>query len=316
MSATATVPASSTPVSSSFQQPRRSVLFARYLRRNKSLAVGLAIVLFLALFTVVGLLTIKTKNAYPLSVRTKQPPSAQFPLGTDWYGRDLTAAMVVGLWQTALIGLLAGGTGTLIGVVLGFISAYYGGSTDRIITGICQILQPIPGFLIQVVIAGSIDKKELDRQLLPGLSQGILIMAGVVVLLAWMGPTLVIRSQVLSMKERMFVNVARLSGMSNLEIIFKELLPNLVPFIAASFVGAVLSALFASFGLSALGLGPLREPLMGNIIYFAQQQSAIFNGWWWWPLWPALMLILIFAALTLINVGLDEVANPRVRRTE
>jgi peptide/nickel transport system permease protein len=118
------------------------------------------------------------------------------------------------------------------------------------------------------------------------------------------------------MKERMFVNVAKLSGMSNLEIIFKELLPNLLPFIAAGFVGSVFAGIFASFGLSVLGLGPLREPLIGNTIYFAQQQSAFFNGWWWWPTWPIIALVLIFSALTLINIGLDEIANPRVRRSE
>jgi ABC-type dipeptide/oligopeptide/nickel transport systems, permease components len=135
-------------------------------------------------------------------------------------------------------------------------------------------------------------------------------------LLAWMGPTRIMRAQVLTLKERMFINVARLSGMSNLEIVFKEILPNMLPFILASFVSGVFAGIFASFGLSVLGLGPLREPLIGNTIWFAQQQAAFFNGWWWWPLWPSLALVLIFVSLTLINVGLDELANPRVRRTE
>ncbi len=90
-----------------------------------------------------------------------------------------------------------------------------------------------------------------------------------------MGPTLVVRAQVLSMKERQFVNVAKLSGMSNLEIIFKEILPNLLPFIAASFVGQVFGALFASFGLSVLGLGPLREPLIGNIDLLCAVPSGV-----------------------------------------
>jgi len=289
-----------------FRPPSRATLIWRYLRRNKSLVIGLGIVAFLVLFTVVGSLVTDPKNAYPLSVRNKQPPGLEFPLGTDWYGRDLFAAMVVGMWQTALVGFIAGGLGTFTGVVLGFTSAYYGGWVDRIITGVCQILQPIPPFLIQVIIAASLDKRSVT----------IYTMALVIFVLSWMTPTLVIRSQVLSMRERMFVNVAKLSGMSDLEIIFKELLPNLLPFIAAGFVGQVTGAIFASFGLSVLGLGPLREPLMGNIIYFSLQQSAFFNGWWWWPLWPALAFFLIFAALTLINVGLDEVANPRVRRTE
>ena len=93
-------------------------------------------------------------------------------------------------------------------------------------------------------------------------------------------------------------------------------MPNLLPFIIAAFVGQVFAALFASFYLSVLGLGPLREPLMGNILWAANYQSAFFNNWWWWPLEPALAMVLILTSLALINMGLDEVANPRIRRSE
>jgi peptide/nickel transport system permease protein len=287
-------------------QPSKLTLTLRYLRRNKSMVFGLLILLFLIGFTVIGLLTVDTKHAYPLSVRSKQPPSPQYPLGTDFFGRDMLAAMVVGMWQTALIGLLAGGIGTLIGVVLGFISAYFGGIVDALIKGICQILTPIPAFLIQVVLAGSLDKRSVT----------IYTLAFVVVLLAWMGPTLVIRSQVLSMKERQFVSVAKLSGVGDLGIIFGEILPNLLPFIVSQFVVQVFVALFGSFYLSVLGLGPLREPLMGNLIWAAQGQSAFFNGWWWWPIFPSLAMVLILSSLALINMGMDEIANPRIRRSE
>lgn len=290
-----------------YEQPSRLTLTWRYLRRNKSLVLGLAIVIALTLFTVIGSLTIDTeKRAYPLAVKPKQPPSAEYPLGTDFFGRDLLAVMVRGIWQTAVIGLIAGAIGTGVGVILGFLSAYYGGAVDTIIRAITEVLLPIPAFLILVIIAGSIDRRSVT----------IYTMALIVSLLAWMGPTRVMRAQVLTLKERLFVNVARLSGMSNLEIVFKEILPNMLPFILAAFVSGVFAGIFASFGLSVLGLGPLREPLIGNTIWFAQQQAAFFNGWWWWPLWPSLALVLIFVSLTLINVGLDELANPRVRRTE
>src|SRR5438034_3923984 len=288
------------------QQPSRTTLVFRYFRRNKSLLIGLIILFILIAFTVVGQLVINPDNAYPLSVRSKQPPSAQFPFGTDFFGRDLLAAMVVGLWQTAIIGVLAGGIGTFVGVVLGFISAYFGGLLDAGIKGICQILTPIPAFLIQVVLAGSLDKRDVT----------VYTMAFVVVLLAWMGPTLVIRSQVLTMKERQFVSVAKLSGMGDLGIIFREILPNLLPFIVAAFVTQVFVAQIAALYLAVLGLGPLREPLLGNIIWAAQTQSAFFNGWWWWPLEPALSMVLILGSLALIIMGLDEFANPRVRRSE
>ncbi len=287
-------------------QPGRLTLTLNYLRRNKGLAIGLFLALLLTAFTVIGMLTIDTKNAYPLSVQPKQPPGAKYLLGTDFFGRDLLAEMVVGMWQTALIGVLAGALGTIIGVILGFLSAYFGGPLDALIKGVCQILTPIPVFLIQVVIAGSLDKRDVT----------IYTMAFIVLLLAWMWPTLVIRSQVLTMKERQFVSVAKLSGMGNFGIIFAEILPNLLPFIAAAFVGQVFSAVFASFYLAVLGLGPLREPLLGNIIWAAQSQGAFFNGWWWWPIWPAIAMVLILGSLALINMGLDELANPRIRRTE
>ena len=294
------------PQTGQIKQPGRITMVLRYLRRNPSLAIGLLILLALIAFTVIGLLTVNPKNAYPLAVRSKQPPSAQYPLGTDFFGRDMLTAMVVGIWQTALIGVLAGAIGTLIGVVLGFTSAYFGGPIDSGVKGICQILTPIPVLLIQVVIASSIDKRSVT----------IYTMALIVVMLAWMGPTLVIRSQVLTMKERQFVSVAKLSGVGNLGIIFGEIMPNLLPFIVSAFVVQTFGAVFAAFYLSVLGLGPLREPLLGNIIWAAQNQGAFFNGWWWWPLEPALALVLILTSLALINMGLDELANPRVRRTE
>jgi len=281
-------------------------LLLRYLRRNKSLAIGLLLLLFLVAFTVIGLLAIDHKLAYPLAVKPKQPPSAQYPFGTDFFGRDLLAAMVIGMWQTALIGLIAGAVGTIIGVVLGFISAYFGGLMDAGIKGVCQILTPIPAFLIQIIVAGSLDRRDVT----------IYTMALVVVLLAWMAPTLVVRAQVLTMKERQFVSVAKLSGVGDLGIIFGEIMPNLLPFLAAAFVAQVFSAVFASFYLAVLGLGPLREPLLGNIIWAAQLQGAFFNGWWWWPIEPALALVLILGSLALINMGLDELANPRIRRSE
>jgi peptide/nickel transport system permease protein len=271
-----------------------------------SLAIGLFLLLLLTAFTVIGMLTIDKRKAYPLTVPAKEPPSAEYPLGTDFFGRDLLAAMVVGMWQTALIGVLAGGIGTLIGVVLGFTSAYFGGAIDSSIKGICQILTPIPPFLIQVILAGSLDKRIVT----------VYTMAFIVVLLSWMGPTLVIRSQVLSMKERQFVSVAKLSGMGDLGIIFVEIMPNLLPFIAAAFVGQVFAAVFASFYLAVIGLGPLREPLLGNTIWSAQTQGAFFNGWWWWPIEPAVAMVLILGSLALVNMGLDELANPRIRRTE
>jgi len=288
------------------QDPGRARAVLHYLRRNKSLGFGLFALLALLAFTVIGLLVIDPNDAYPLAAPTRRAPSWDYPFGTDFFGRDMMAVMVVGMWQTAFIGVVAGGIGTFLGVVLGFTSAYFGGWTDSVIRVTCQILTPIPVLLIQVVVAGSLDKRDVT----------IFTMALIVVMLAWMAPTLVIRAQVLTMKERQFVSVAKLSGVSDMGIIFKEIFPNLLPFVAAAFVGQIFLAVFASFYLAVLGLGPLREPLLGNIIWLAQAQGAFFNGWWWWPIAPSVGMILILGSLALINMGLDELANPRVRKSE
>src|SRR4051812_1496038 len=115
MTSIALAPSSEAPV----LQPGRLALLFRYIRRNKSLAIGLIVLALLVLFTILGLLLVDPKSAYPLTAPTKRPPSLQFPLGTDFFGRNLLAAMAVGMWQTAVIGVLAGGIGTVIGVILG-----------------------------------------------------------------------------------------------------------------------------------------------------------------------------------------------------
>jgi peptide/nickel transport system permease protein len=140
-------------------------------------------------------------------------------------------------------------------------------------------------------------------------------MALIVASLAWMWPTRTIRSQVLSLRERGYVQLAKISGMSTPEIIFFELMPNLLPYLAGSFVGAVGSAVLASIGLEALGLGPQNEPTMGMTIYWAISFNALIRGLWWWWLTPIVLLVLLFVGLMFISIGLDEVANPRRRRS-
>ena len=288
--------------------PSQQKLILRYLRRNKSLLVGLVILLFLLVFGIGGSLVVDTqKLAYPLAVTPLQPPGGQFPLGTDRDGRDLLAVMIRGILLTGMIGLIAGTIGIVVGVVLGFMSGYFGGAFDLVVRWVTEVLLTIPSLILLIIIAGTIVDKN---------SVTVLTMAGVTALLAWVGPTRVVRAQVLTMKERTFVSVAKLSGMGNMEIIFKELMPNMLPFLVASFVAQVMNAIYASFGLEILGLGPAREPTIGMTIRWAVYHSAMFNQWWWWVLWPIVAMVLIFASLSLINVGLDEIANPRVRRTE
>jgi peptide/nickel transport system permease protein len=129
-----------------------------------------------------------------------------------------------------------------------------------------------------------------------------------------MYPTRTIRSQVLTIRERSYVQLARFSGMNGPEIIVKELAPNLLPYLAASFVGAVSAAILASIGLEALGLGPQNEPTLGMTIYWSLYYTSILRNLWWWWVPPIVVIVVIFVGLFLISAGLDQIANPRLRQ--
>lgn len=280
--------------------------FWRYVRRNPALGVGLAMLITLILFSTVGTLFIDVRKApYPLGTPPSKPPSLQYPFGTDAQGRDLFAAMIVGTQLTLRVGLLAGTLGLAVGTILAFAGAYYGGVVDAAIKWIVDVMLTIPSFLILIVIASTLNKRISVES-----------MALIIASLAWVGPTRTIRAQVLSLRERPFVMMARLSGMNGLEIIFKELIPNLFPFLLASFVSAVTAAIYTAMGLELLGLGSLREPTLGTTLYWLQRYSAMLRGLWWWWVIPMLMIVSTVVSLALISFGLDEWANPRTRRAE
>jgi peptide/nickel transport system permease protein len=281
----------------------RTLAARAYLRRNQSLAAGLVLLFLLLAVGIVGPLFVDTRLAAPLSALPSQPPSAEYPLGTDDAGRNLLAVVVVGLPLTMQVGFLAGTVGIGLGIILGLIAGYVGGWVDTVIRGVVDILLTVPGLVVLITIAASL--------------KGVIsipIMALVVAVLAWMWPTRTIRAQVLSLREQPFVQMAKLSGTKDWQIIFLEMMPNMLPYLAASFVGAVSHAILASVGLEALGLGPQNEPTLGMTIYWAISFTALIRGMWWWWLTPIVLIVLLFIALFLISAGLDEIANPRVRR--
>lgn len=276
-----------------------------YLRRNRQLALGLGILLFFILFASAGSFYVKKDAAYALGAPASKAPSWTYPFGTDGQGRDLFSVAIFGIWETLRIGVIAGLIGLGFGSFLGFTSAFFGGWYDVIVRWAVDVLLTVPGLLILVVIASSLDNKTFT----------LTRMAYVIALTAWMGPARTIRAQVLTMRERSYVMMARLNGMNSWGIIFRELVPNLLPYLGASLVGSVTGAIFATVGLAGLGLGPLREPTIGVTIYWAMSQNALLRGLWWWLMMPILTIILMFVMLFLISAGLDELANPRVRRT-
>ena len=126
-------------------------------------------------------------------------------------------------------------------------------------------------------------------------------------------PARAVRAQVLSLKERPFVQVALLSGLSGIEIVWGELMPHLLPWLGANFVNAFIAAILAESGLSILGLGPQQDVTLGVMIYWALSYGALLQNLWWWWATPVMTLIVVFLALYLVHVGLDEVSNPRLR---
>lgn len=275
----------------------------RYCRRNPSLVIGSVLFFLLLLSSVIGRFFVDLENARPISVMPLQPPSWEMPFGSDKQGRDLLAVMVAGTPLTLRIGLIAGFIGLGLGGLIAFVSAYYGGWLDTILRGIVDVGLTVPGLMVLIVVA----------MMVPG---GLSVdqMALVVASLAWLYPARTIRAQVLTLRERNYIQVARLSGMPGLMIILTEILPNLLPYLAASLVGAVSAAVLASIGLEQLGLGPMDAPTIGMTLFWISYNAAVINGWWWWWLPPIVVIGLLFISLFLISVGLDEIANPRMRK--
>jgi peptide/nickel transport system permease protein len=276
----------------------------RYLRRNPSLTLGVALLAALGLFVVIGGLVVDIEDARPLSAPTLRPPSRDYPFGTDRQGRDLLAVMIAGTPLTLRIGFIAGFLGVGLGTMLAFAAAYYRGLLDAVIRGIADIGLTVPGLLVLIIIAVSIKGTLTVNQ-----------MAMVVASLAWLYPTRTIRAQVLSLRDRGYVEVAQLSGMSGAGIIFFELMPNLLPYLAATLVTSVSSAILASIGLEVLGLGPIDSPTLGMTLYWVTFNAAMINGWWWWWTAPTVIILMVFLGLFFLTVGLDEIANPRLRRS-
>ena len=224
------------------------------------------------------------------------------PLGTDGGGRDVLALLIIGAPNTLYVGVLASLIGMSLGIALGFSAGFIGGRTDDTIRVLSDVMITIPPLLILVVVQAAYGDVSLT------------MMAVLIAGFAWQSPTRLIRAQVLSMRESGYVQMARLSGAPTSHIMFREMLPNLVPYLFGSFIANVTTSIVTAVGLEVLGLGPQRIPTLGRTIYEAINNGALIqNLWWWWGI-PTALLAVMFIGLLLINLGLDEVSNPRLRK--
>lgn len=269
--------------------------------REPLLIAGLGLLSAVCLFALFGPMFINVELAQIGAVVPRQRPGAAYPLGTDVQGRDILAALVLATPQTLKIGLFAGVMGLGLGTVLGLLAGYFRGWTDTAIRTFADVFMTIPGIAVLVLVATNVR------------SMTVVLMALIVAGLAWMYPTRTIRAQTLSMRERPYVDIARLNGIGGLELVFTEIFPNLLPYIAASFVTAVSSAMLATIGLEALGLGPQNELTLGMMIFWAQYYGAILRNLWWWWVPPVAMMALIFIGLLMTSTGMDRLVNRRLR---
>jgi peptide/nickel transport system permease protein len=274
---------------------------ARAIVTNKMLVAGMLVLLLVLLFGVVGSSFVTRAQADVGAGRPARPPDLQHLLGTDQQGRDVLANLIFGTPATLKIGVIAGIIGVSVGTLLGLYAGYVGGAGDAAIRLLIDVFLTIPNLMVLIVIASMLSGVSVEQM-------GIIIAAW-----AWMWPARTVRSQVLTIRERAYVQVSRLNGMSSLAIVIRELLPNLLPFIAASLVGTIAAAILASIGLSALGLGPQNEPSLGLTIYWAIFYGALIRQLWWWFVPPIVVTIVLFIGLFMTTSGLDKIANPRLR---
>lgn len=272
-----------------------------FFRENRMFTAGVLLLVALDAFGLIGLQLIAPKASDMGAVPLNLAPSQAHPLGTDGLGRDMFAVMVISIPNTFKIGFLAGAVGVLIGMFIGLFAGYYRGFADTFFSSFADVMLVIPTLAILITVSAYVRVVTVE------------LMAVIVGLLAWPLPARVIRSQTLSLRERLFVQVAKLSGQNDFEIITQQILPNLAAYLAATFVGAVSGGILAAVGLEVLGLGPQNVPTIGRTLFYAFKYTALLRGMWWWWAPPVVTLAIIFTGLFQISISLDKYANPRLK---
>lgn len=229
-------------------------------------------------------------------------PSLEFPLGTDFQGRDVLNQIVYGGRDILSVAFLAALFSTAIAVTFGSLAATQGGKLDTFILAVADVVLTVPHLIVLIVVAA------LFRP------EGFFVLALLLASLQWAGLLRQVRAQILSLKEREYVEAARSLDLGLFHVIFREMLPNMASYIAIHFIFAMTGAVYAQVGLIVLGLVPLSGSNWGNMLYFAQSQGALyFADSFWYIFSPILAISLFQLALVALASGLEDVFNPRLR---
>lgn len=277
-----------------------SVGFFRLMLRNKAGFLGFLIFAVIVIVSLVG--PYFTPDNPSNTTQIYKPPSAAHPFGTDFAGRDVMLQIIDGGRAVLFVGFMAATLTTIIAVVFGSISAYAGGWIDSAITGLADIVLTIPQLPLLAVLAGLIRFKSAWQ------------LALIIAALAW--PTLLraVRAQVLSLRERDYVEAARALDLGTTHILFREILPNMRSYIAISFTIGMTSAIYAQVGLYFLGLAPLAGDNWGIMLNFAWTRGAIyFKNSFWYIMAPIIVISLLQLSMVTMTRSLEDIFNPRLR---
>lgn len=293
------------PSASSVRRARRVRAFkssARLFAKNKMGMAGLVILtvfVFLALFADVlapeASLSVTNAPGAPL-----EPPSARFWLGTDEWGRSVLDLVIQGSQISLLVGFLATAISMLIGSLVGIIAGYIGGWTDVVLMRVTDWFLVVPFLALAIVLAAI-------------LGPSLFVIAFVIGITTWPGTARVVRAQVLTLKERPYVERARALGASNRQIVTRHVLPNVFPLIFANTTLVVAIAILTETTLSFLGLGDPFSISWGSILESAFAEGAISLGAWWYLVPPGLCIVLVVLAFTMCGYAFDEILDPRLR---
>jgi peptide/nickel transport system permease protein len=230
-----------------------------------------------------------------------QGPSASHWLGTTSTGQDVLSQLFAGTRPVMLVAFGSGAIATAIAMLVGVTGGFLSGWADEALSMLTNIFLVLPAVPLMIIVASQLPQV------------GSWTVALVIALTGWAWGARMLRAQTLSLRARDFVQAARAIGESTGRMIFFEIIPNLATVIAASLVTTTLFALLASVALSFIGVASLSDWNWGTVLFWAQSQQALQRGLWWWFIPPGICIALVGMALTLINFGIDEYANPRLR---
>lgn len=236
-------------------------------------------------------------------------PSGQHLLGTTTNGGDVLSQLLVGIRLTLELAFWVGLIATALSVIVGVSAAFLGGIWDEVLLLVANVFLVLPALPLLIVMLGFLNGSTTGS----GSSTGQWPTIFVLSILGWPWGARVIRAQALTIRNRDFIAAARETGERSWRIIFFDIMPNMISLIAASFVNTVLYAIGASVALAFVGLTDTSAWSLGTMLYWAQQGNALQTGIWWWFVFPGLVVALIGTALVLLNTGIDELTNPRLR---